>query len=252
MCSQIEVLHFGYQCPWVDQTIENLEKYTKNEKILFNTLDVSMNRHDRKIVFPFMIAVDGQVTTGSPVYPSNVSDLLKKEYNGFVKNETDMQDDDLDIIRSLDSYTIDDSIRVCCNNEKINCRKKPWYVQNSDFFFGYVGYKNNKPVCMIDIIESDKFSCFDTMQCNKIIHILCVYSNDKKYNYIKSMFKMIIPELSDKYDGMQIIVAENSCYPNGDIALFENIGFVKIKNLGSTYLLKKGYDNIFLMFKLLR
>ncbi len=247
---QIDIYHFGIQCPWFECTSNNLREFSDTNNYDFFETDIQRSDINTKdhCYFPFNTAVNSEMLTGSPIFNSNISDLFSCSCRDIIAKSDFIKNAVVDYILPISDLTIKDSISVCTNYSDIPNSKIQWYNDNKNILFGFIGYKDNSPISIIEYINSLECKYPGVTKDQNNAFILCSYSNNPIFDYRYDLIKCVIQELDNKkYKTLEIIVGKNSYYPNGTKQYFEELGFKSIKYLENTYLLNNGSDELYLM-----
>jgi hypothetical protein len=250
----IKLYHLGYYCPWCESTQAFLQAYCARHHMPFSSVDIQTQKAqvDGLVVFPFNTAVDGTIITGSPVFKSNVEDLFQCTRIHTQVEDKVLPNGTLDAAALLSEDNINDSVSVCTDKELFNCRKKQWFTGNSNNIIGFIGYKNNSPTAILETMKSEACAFTGIIQNDYTATILCCYSNPDDYDYKYDLLEKSIATIKARgMSELEAIVGEHSYYPNGTLQQFEDYGFVRCKELGTTYLLHRGHDSLWLVKKTL-
>lgn len=245
-------IHWGYQCPWCEKSIETLTRLAQDGEIACRFEDVTATDRRTPLVSSFLTSAEGLPGTGSPILEKNRRMLFERAIPLPAPVDAEKPQAALDTIKELNADTIQDSIAVCNNHTTEKSKKERWYAQNADAYFGFVGYKAGKPVCIIEM--SAAADCpFDRIERSAdIAQIICIYSNAEDRDYKLDILNHAEMALAGAFKSIQIIAGRRTRYPNGTKALFEAAGYAVTRELGPQYLLGKGYDEVYLMRKDLR
>jgi len=244
--STITVKHNGYQCPWLSKTISMLECFCSKSDCKYEIIDISniLNANDLLYGFPFAVYVDDRYVTNSPLFSQNISDLFVKKCNKLRLVGVELKDGEVITHSEIQKENINKSIAVCQNGNMMCKEKEEWFRMNMDKMIGFVGYDLEKPVVMLEM-EKVELN-------NNALRILCFYSNHENFDYKYDLLKKCTVAMKENgFLEIFVYVGEYDYYPNGTKSQFEKMGFNAIKKIGETYLLDRGYDNIYLMKKTL-
>jgi hypothetical protein len=235
----IELFHDSFCCPWFETTKEYLKFYCheNNHRLLISEVT------DNDIVlkgFPFSIFIDNNYVTSSPVFPGNVEDIFMLGKNETYINDVVLKNGMIDRIERLTKANIKQKLKICTNDGSIESMEQ--FCSNSKIdLFGFLGFKAERPVVFLEYKKQNAKAIFN-----------CFYSNSDSYDFKASFFESVENEiLKDGIYKLEIIVGENSFYPNGTKKQFEQYGFVTVEELGEIYLLNRGKDRIYRMDKTL-
>lgn len=245
----LEFVHWGYQCPWCEKSMKTIEKYSREMKIDYVLKNATSESKCSSLLSSFVTTVNNGVSTGCPIMEKNWKYLYEKPIRKEAAIEQEKTEGTLNEIRIIDEVTINDSIAICNNYSNEKSKKEEWFRSNKDIYYGYVGYINNKPVCMIEMTNSEDcpYDCIEKRY--DIVQIICVYSNHDIYDYKRDLLLFVENQMKQKFRKIQIIVGENTRFPNGTKSLFDSAGYFVVKEISQTYILGKGYDRLFLMQK---
>lgn len=251
MKPNLTFIHWGYQCPWCEKSIETLMKLAEDGRVACRFEDVASGNRRTPLASSFLTIADGRPLSASPILEWNWRMLFDEEIRRTAPNDAEKPQAALDRIKALDAVTILDSIAVCNNYAKGMSKKEEWYARNRGTYFGFVGYKDGRPACMLEICASTDCPYGLIEKSPDMAQIICVYSNAGDLDYTLDIVGHAEKSLVGAYERMQIIVGGRTKYPNGTKALFESAGYAVAKELGPQYLLGKGYDDMYAMQKAL-
>lgn len=245
----IEFIHWGHQCPWCELSMETLGRHADAGEIRCRFENVDGARAHARLISSFMTVAAGHPGTGSPVMERNWRALFDETIPQPAPADLEKPQAALDCIKELDGDTILDSIAVCANHAKGKSLKEDWYADRRGSYFGFVGYRDGTPVCMLEFTGSLDCPYGAIGKSADTAQIICVYSNDEARDYTLDILGHAEKSLAGRYKSVQVIAGARTKYPNGTKALFESAGYLAAEKLPAQYLLGKGFDDVYLMRK---
>jgi len=251
MKSEMQFIHFGNQCPWIEYAKDNAYQVSIEKGYSFVLIDSSKQKDIPYHLFtPFSIYLNGLLLTTAPLSSKKLIEIIKENKNltPIKKIASSMSEGNLDDIKLLDETTIRDQCQICLNGSKANSPKINWYNENEEHIIGCVGYSNSKPVVFLESIPGEFLPYYGFDLDPAIIGITCIYNNADK-DYRNELLNWYIAYLrkNTSFKKLRVISGEFSLNPNGNLLFFKKYGFNPIKQLGDLPVTNNGKDSIYLL-----
>lgn len=251
MKNEIQFIHFGNQCPWIEYAKENAYQVSIEKGYSFVLIDSSKQKNIPYHLFtPFSIYLNGQLLTTAPLSSKKIIEIIKENKNRtpIKKIDSSMSEGYLDHIELLDETTIRDKCQICLNGSKANSSEINWYNENKEHIIGCVGYSSCKPVVFIESTPGEFLPYYGFDSDPSIIGMTCIYNNADK-DFRKELLNWYIAYLKENtsFKKLRVISGEFSLNPNGNLLFFKKYGFNQIKQLGDLPVKNNEKDSIYLL-----
>lgn len=254
--SEIRVVHFGQQCPWLPWVIEQARLTAAELGATLTTVDVALSAEAasvHQLFFPFLTIIDGTTRIAAPTpaarliaYAREPQASLETLRPAAPANPTVAAVPDR--IEPLTPARCADSCLLC--GAPNSCTgKREWLTaqtEHSGAGLGYVAYCGDQPVAALELLPAAAVPYPLPISRDGAAFLACVYPTaDPDYRgALLDHLRAALPPLG--YGRVLTVAGRWTNFPNGPADFLAAHGFRELRTLGRERL-RDTYDELVLM-----
>jgi hypothetical protein len=258
--SELQVLHFGQQCPWLPWVVEQARLAAAELGATLTTVDVTLSAeaaNEYQLFFPFLTIIDGATRIAAPTPAARLSAYAREPQ---VSLETLRPAEPAkptvaavpDRIEPLTPANSGDSCLLC--GAPNSCTgKRDWLLaqaEQSGASSGYVAYSGGQPVAALELLPATAVPYPLPVPRDGAAFLACVYptANPDYRGALLDHLRTALPPLG--YGRVLVVAGRWTNFPNGPADFLAAHGFRELRPLGRERL-RDTYDELVLMELLL-
>lgn len=252
MARELLYLHFGRQCPGT-YFGEKASQAAELLQLPFRSVDISERpdlAEQHNIFVPGAVVIDDFQLT----FPGSAEQMAESyRLRGPLPGEQEYEPKppgEVDRVELLCAESCGRAFGCCLPRltEEQAQQKAAWLgaTQGADGFTGLVGYASERVVGFVEALPETLIPYPIGERQQHRLFITCLYSPIEwglETDYRESLLRhLLIQAKQHGYSGISVISGVETPYPNGPLAVFEHLGFERVREMGRILLRHKWED----------